>query len=167
MMEEFAYDDLSNFNHDEKIAIALGNLIVTWAYAEATLSFCLAEVFQIEPNMAIATYYRIPTFESRVKFLLAAFPNWVPQKGLDKDEIEKAIGKLSKLAKTRNDWIHNVWCVSKKTNETVIFDYRKPLGERKKVIKAHDIEHHCKTVRERSFDLQRLVPGYATPFVSA
>lgn len=159
--KEPSYDDLSNLDHDKRTAIALGNLIVVWAYAEATLSFCLAEVFSIDANMAIASYYRIPTFESRVKFLTAALATWKPKPGLDKDKIETAIEKLSKLAKPRNDWVHNVWCIDRATKETVIFDYRKPVSvERRKVIKAHDIEFHCKTVRQRTTDLQSLLPNY-------
>jgi hypothetical protein len=43
----------------------------------------------------------------RVKLILALIPEWETDK-FDKDEITKAIEKLSKLSATRNHWVHGV-----------------------------------------------------------
>ena len=31
------YHDLANLNHDEKLAAALGNMVVAWAFAESAI----------------------------------------------------------------------------------------------------------------------------------
>jgi hypothetical protein len=63
---------LRDLSHDPKLAEALGNMVVAWAYAEETLIFSLARVADINLNMALAGLHRLPTFESRIKFIRAS-----------------------------------------------------------------------------------------------
>src|SRR5690242_5604305 len=102
------YDDLHNLDNDQALARALGNMVIAWANAETALVFAFSAVADITVNMAIMGYYRVPTFESRVKALRAMIEEWKSSK-YDKVAIDHAIEKLSKLSKTRNDWVHGVW----------------------------------------------------------
>jgi hypothetical protein len=94
-MDEFY--TLQDFSHDPKLAAALGNMVVAWAYAEHILLSALSRITGIGRNMSLDGYYRIPTFEARVKFILALIPEWKTGK-FDKDAITEAIEKLNKLS---------------------------------------------------------------------
>lgn len=71
-----AYHDLSNLNHDRSLAAALGDMVVAWAEAESVLCATLARVTGMNINMCTMGYYRIPTFESRRKYLEALMAEW-------------------------------------------------------------------------------------------
>ena len=66
---------LRDLSHDPKLAEALGNMVVAWAYAEETLIFSLARVADINLNMALAGLHRLPTFESASSSFGHSFPN--------------------------------------------------------------------------------------------
>ena len=66
-----AYRTITGLSHDPKLAAALGDMIVAWAYAETVLINTLTRVLGSNLNKIQAGYYRIPTFESRVRFLNA------------------------------------------------------------------------------------------------
>jgi hypothetical protein len=154
-----AYFNIDNLDHDPRLATALGNMLVAWAYAEYTLVNTLAAIMAIDPNMAWVTYYRVPTFEARVKVIRAAITEWEPPAHLDKAAIDTAVEKLAKLSMTRNGWVHGDWCADGKFTETVIFDARRGPDDpaRRKDMKAADVINHCEAVRRRAHDLRELV----------
>ncbi|WP_292406850.1 hypothetical protein [Mesorhizobium sp.] len=138
--------------HDD-IALALGNMIVAWSGAEATLVHAMAIVGSLDINQANSGFYRIPTFESRVKFILAMIPDWEAST-YDKPAIIKAIDAISGLASTRNSWVHNSWVADVSLGGGGIFvvNARVPRGSQNqlKPVKAHDIRHHAETVISRT-----------------
>jgi hypothetical protein len=159
VVSAFAMLALRDLSHDPALAEALGNMVVAWAYAEETLIFSLARVADINLNMALAGLHRLPTFESRIKFIRALISEWKPPVGFDKEAIDNAILKLSQLAGTRNHWLHSGWLSSEDKTEAYVFDYRAPLDSprRRKPVKAVDVSHHVATVLRRADDLNRLI----------
>jgi hypothetical protein len=152
------FHTLRNLDHNPAIAGALGNMVIAWAHAETMLVLTLARITGIGVNMALTGYYRIPTFEARVKFLKALLSEWNTQ-DFDRDEIVAAIDKLSKLSRTRNHWVHGDWCANQAKTETVIFDQRSAVDapDRRKIVKASDINHHSETVLKRTDALANLI----------
>ncbi len=152
------FNDLSNLDKHPDIAKALGNMIVAWSYAETAIQFAMASICGIPVNQAMMGYYRIPTFESRVKFIQAMIPEW-DTKTHDKDAISKTIDAISGLSGTRNGWVHSVWSSRKETDEPVVFNLRAPETKgRNKPVKAHDINHHAESVVKHAKALRRLIP---------
>jgi hypothetical protein len=159
------YVDLDNLNHDPKLAEALGNMMVAWARAETQLANVFASIMRTHFNLAMAAFYRIPTFEARAKVLLGLLENRDNQQS-HASEIVAEIEALTRLAKTRNHWIHGVWC-NEETNrlDTVVFDFRAPddSDRRNKPVKAADITNHVSAVRNRTAILNKLIPLYYYP----
>lgn len=157
-MTSKTYFTLTDLSHDTDLAQALGGMVVVWAHAETVLMAMMALITGMPLNMAQDGYYRIPTFEARTKFILALLPEWAPS-SVDKDVIRVAIEKLSKLAATRNHWIHGDWCVADDKSETVIFDNRlRPDSPgRRKPVKAIDVRQHCVAVSKRAEELEDLI----------
>jgi hypothetical protein len=158
------YLDLDNLNHDPRLAEALGNMVVAWAKAETVLVNIFACVMNVHFNFATFAYYRILTFESRIKVITAILPEWESDKYSPKD-IENAVAKLRKLSPARNDWIHGVWCIDRETSETVMFDFRaaEDTLSRQKIIKVNDIVVHVEAVRKRTATFEQMVPLYFVP----
>ena len=152
------YNALEDLSHDPKLAEALGNMVVAWAYAETVLFATFARVTGIGLNMAMESIARIPTFESRTRFILALLNEWETDK-FDRDAIATAVEKLAKKAGTRNHWVHGDWCANRAKTETVIFDHRQPhaSSKRKKLVKAHDVSDHCEAVSRRTVALAELI----------
>jgi hypothetical protein len=150
--------NIKDLSHDPKLAQALGNMVVAWAYAEVMPFATLARITGIGLNMAMIGHYRIPTFESRVKFTLALLSQWETAE-FDKAQIETAIEKLAGLASTRNHWVHGDWCANKEKTETIIYNQRASIGskDRRKPIKAADVENHSEAVNKRSVALGELI----------
>lgn len=119
---------ISDLSYDEKLATALGNMVVVWSHAERTLMRVIWRCTGIDEQMNQASFYRIPTFESRVKYVRALLSEW-QTKTYDVGAIDKAIVKLSSLAKARNEWIHGNYHRVVATNKTVRFDFRLARGE--------------------------------------
>jgi hypothetical protein len=65
------YFSIRDLTHDPKLALALGNMVVAWADAERALIRVFGRIAKIDYKLAVAAYYRIPTFESRVKVIRA------------------------------------------------------------------------------------------------
>jgi hypothetical protein len=153
------YHDIDNLHDDPKLAEALGNMMIAWANAETALVFALSLITGMDSNMALMGYYRIPTFEARTKVLRALIQEWNPKKH-DKDAIFRAITKLNNLARARNDWVHGVWTINRRTKEIAIFDMRAPEDKgRRKPVKAADVQNHVETVRKRTRELRALLEG--------
>jgi len=151
----FALQDLS---HDPKLAEALGNMVVAWAHAEIMLFATFARVAGIGLNMAMEASARIPTFESRTKFIRALIQEWNTVE-FDKEAIVDAIQGLVTLSKTRNHWVHGDWCAPADKSHAVIFDHRAPVEspKRRKPVKAHDVMNHCDAVKLRAAELGKLI----------
>lgn len=154
-----AYHDLSNLNHDRTLAAALGDMVVAWAEAESVLCATLARVTGMNINMCTMGYYRIPTFESRRKYLEALMAEWnAAASGFDKAAIAKEVDAISGLSKARNDWVHGVWCASANKTETVIFDFRRADGNgRRTPVKAAAIQNHVEALNKRVARLSSLI----------
>lgn len=153
-----AFDDISNLNNHPEVAQALGNMLVAWSFAETAIQFALASVCDIPVNQAMMGYYRIPTFEARVKFILAMIPEWDTAKH-DKAAIHETIEAISGLAGTRNNWVHNVWSTRQGTGEPVVINLRASENNgRVKAVKAHDINQHAETVIKHAKALRKLIP---------
>jgi hypothetical protein len=152
------YYDLWDLQGHDDIAIALGNMVIAWQTAETQILFAMIAVTGMSSNQALDSFYRIPTFESRTKFVQAAILEWKPKK-YDKEAISKAIAAISTLAATRNNWIHNAWSRGNVDGKIVVFNMRAALDKgRIKPVKAHDIRLHTATVIERARELKALLP---------
>ena len=151
--------DIDNLDHDPKLAHAFGQMVVAWAHAETLLVNVFAAATGNDHNRVIAAYYRIPTFESRVKVIRAFLAEWETQE-FDRDEIARAVDRLSRLSKTRNGWVHGVWCLTHSKRETVILDYRAQDGTEdiSRPVKAADVLNHVAAVRLRTKELTDLIP---------
>ncbi len=153
-----AFNDISNLDQHPDVAQALGDMIVAWSYAETAIQFAMASICDIPVNQAMMGYYRIPTFESRVKFLQAMIPEWKTTKH-DKTAIATTIDAIAGLSGTRNNWVHSVWSTSQETGEPVVINLRAHEAKgRVKPVKAHDIRHHADTVVKHAKALRKLVP---------
>jgi hypothetical protein len=159
MSDEEKFYNLSDLKHDPKLAEALGNMVVAWANAESKFMLVLGCILNVaDIDMINIAYYRIPTFESRTKFIRALALEWKSTE-FDKDAIATAIDKLARLSTTRNGWIHSLWGTSKPKNDTFIWDFRAPpdTPERRRPVKAADVTNHCEAVTRRSEELLALV----------
>ena len=154
-----AYEDIDNLDHEPDIAIALGNMVVAWARAESALINVFAAVSGMHIDMATAAYFRIPSFEARIKILQAMIPEWEAD-GSKRDAMLEVITKLSKLAAARNKWIHGVWSATRDLSETVVFNFRTSSNEvgRRLVIRVNDIDTHVNAVRGRTHDMRIITP---------
>ncbi len=153
------YSALRDLSDDPKLAESLGNMVIAWAYAEETLIGVLACVSGMGLNMALDGYYRIPTFESRVKFIRSLFYEWQAPGNIDKSVLDTEIDKLSHLSSTRNHWVHGNWCGDDATKGIIIFDHRAPIDSphRSKPVKAADIRNHIQAVLLRANKLRSLI----------
>lgn len=155
------YLDIDNLDHDPALATDLGQMIVAWARAETSLVNVFAAVTDVHFNMATVAYYRIPTFEARVKVILAiiSVAKFTPESL--RDDLSRAIEKLAKLASARNHWVHGLWCVEKPNpTKSVIFDFRAPPNTpgRVKPAKANDVRTHIAAVKQRTRDIDQIIP---------
>lgn len=143
-----------------ELAKALGEMVVAWANAESALLWALSHAAQIDANLTLTAYYRIPTFEARTKVLRAILQD-DDCRMQDRDKIDAAVEKLAKLAKARNDWTHGAYFTD--GSQIVCFDYRVAPSHprRRKPVKAHDIANHVQAVNERTRQLEALLPSDA------
>lgn len=158
------YVDIANVDHDPDLAAALGNVMIVWAYAETAMVMALARLTSVGANRATRAYYRIPTFESRVKFIRILVSTW-DNASFDKKAIDRAIIKLSGLSRTRNHWVHSVWAKERDGTRTLIFDFRaeENTPDRQKFVKAHDVNNHVSTVKKRADELYSAVKTHQLP----
>jgi hypothetical protein len=139
-------------------------MVVAWAYAEERMIFVLARVTSANVNLMQSGYYRIPTFEARIKFIRALIGDWKGD-GFDKGAIDKEVEKLAGLASARNHWVHGDWCENRATGEVVLFDHRAVVSSahRRKPVKAADVRNHIEAVLSRADTLFSLVRGEELP----
>jgi hypothetical protein len=139
------FTDISSLAGEQEIAHHLGDLVVVWAYAESALSLTLARATGMGGNMAIAAYYKIPTFEARTKVIRALIENWKTSE-FDKSQIFDLVEKLNSLSAARNKWIHGIWARNNRIKKlyTLTFRYK---SKKWSPASANDIAHHNATVR--------------------
>jgi hypothetical protein len=152
------YSPISDLLNDPALAEALGNMVIAWARVDVEYIQLFRVITDTSWPMASAAYYRIPTFEARTKVLIAMIEMWPPSPSYDREKIADTILKLSRLSKTRNDWVHGSWHKQVSTPDgkgIVIFDYRQPLktAGRRKPVKAADIWNHVGAVHARIIEL--------------
>lgn len=160
MSDKPQYLDIDNLDHAPHLVEALGNVMIAWAKAETVLSWAFARVFEIHPNRASFGFYRIPTFEARIKVILGMMEQWETAQ-YDKGKLREIIERISQKSLTRNAWVHGVWCKNQDSDETVIFRFREPegLGKRIKIIRITDVQNHLSALRADIKELAGLV-GY-------
>ncbi len=152
------YLDIDNLDHDQELAVALGNMVVAWARAETALVKAYTIVTSMHYNVAAAAYYKIPTFESRTKALLAMIDDR-PDPFTERDALRNATEALVNLAKARNAWVHGLWVSEKKTSVTMVFNMKQPSATRRAVqVTANAVRQHVRSVRQRTRDLEELSP---------
>jgi hypothetical protein len=148
---------LQNLDHKPEIARALGDMVVAWSYAEGSLISVMWRITSLDHQAAAVAYYRIPTFEARVKFIYALLSEWKTKK-YKVDTIRVAVEKLAKLSRPRNDWIHGNWCrTADFKKQTFLVDYREPPGSRKRTVTIGAIKNHSATVIVRAQAIKALV----------
>jgi hypothetical protein len=157
-----AYYSLRDLAHDQKLAAALGDMVVAWAYAELSLMATQARILDVNLTLIQAGYYAIPTFGGRVKFTKALLREWEPD-GFDKVAIEATVDALDGLASARNHWVHGDWCGNE--TEIVIFDHRREdtSPHRRKPVKPADVRNHVKAVLSRADTLNGLIDRGSIP----
>lgn len=74
------YLSLWDLEHDQKLATALGDMVVVWTNAERVLLGTMARVLGARLNFVQPAFYRLPTFESRSKFIKALIDDGTPQR---------------------------------------------------------------------------------------
>jgi hypothetical protein len=137
---------------------ALGDMLVAWSAAERALVITLQFLTHTKRSAAVAMYFRIPTFESRIKVIRALAADWtqpkIPKESfiqeLDVQALAKMVDKLSKLSLTRNGWVHGSWTFNPRDKTISVINYREPLDSEKRrtPIKANDIKVHVTAVKE-------------------
>jgi|SRR6516162_3412720 len=149
---------LTDLSHDPKLAEALGNMVIAWAYAEESLIGALSRISGMSLNKAQAGFYRIPTFESRIKFIRALITEW-NTKEFNTAAIDTAIDKLSHLSSARNHWVHGCWLATDDYSELYVFDMRADAESdaRRKPVKAADVRNHNQAVLLRADALRALI----------
>lgn len=152
------YTNLRNLEQNPALAQALGNMVVAWSNAERALQTVLVTITDLSWSMATAGYFNIPTFESRVRFLLALAENSQSEK-YDRRAIVIKISKLRDLAQKRNFWVHNFWGGTLTGRETVLFNFRAASGTsgRRTPVKAADVINHYKAVNRHTDELMDLL----------
>jgi hypothetical protein len=152
-----AYLRLDDLRGDRTLAQALGDMIVAWSNAEYALLETLQTISSLSWDSAHTLYFRMPTFESRVKVIQAMLDQWTPPPVPDPDdivqdpkEISRIVGKLSSLSTTRNGWVHASWFFSANEGAIFVVDYRERHNSptRRKPIKAADVKNHIEAVHE-------------------
>ena len=137
-------------------------MVVAWARAETALVHLYSYAMSNNFNMAMAAYYRIPSFEIRIKMIMAMLTHWNTS-DYDTAAIKTAIEKLAKLARTRNKWIHGTYGMNMKKPETVIYDFRADANspERQKTMRSADVQNHINAVHRRTRALEDLFQIHA------
>ncbi len=147
--------DMTDLAKHPAVALALGNMVVVWSRAETAMMVALAWATKMPVDMTSSAFYHIPTFDSRVKMLLAVLSDCPVAPSLKAAMIHK-IEALSRLSKTRNTFVHHTWIVDENTNNISIVDHRKPPRSRITPVKSIDIMNHVVAVRKRTMTLEGL-----------
>lgn len=152
------HEDLDSLDHDTKLAQALGNMLVAWARAETVLVHAYAVATGLHLNICAAAYYKIPTFDSRTKALLAIIderPDPFPERAA----LKSPVSSLVTLSKTRNQWVHAVWVSKTGSKLTQIFNMGKDGPSRVATqITANAVRQHVTAVQAQSRKIERLSP---------
>ena len=154
------YYELDSLEHDNGLAVEFGHIMVAWSKAEDMIALASSAIIGIDQNLSLELMLRIPTFESRTKWMQLLLDHWqknAPQKAL---ATKKILTKLSELSVQRNAWVHGRWCKHQRSNQTKVFDLRKPLGDRGKIVTATALKNHRLAVRRLTDKLIAQFPGF-------
>jgi len=152
---------IDDFKKDPLLAQAVGDMVIAWSRADIALFSTFARIAGIRLNMAMESWSRIPTFESRTKFLHGLLQEW-DTKEFDGGAISRSIEKLSRLAKTRNGWVHGDWCYDEDQKIFVVFNHRlhPTHKERGKPVKVNEVATHCQALRVAYRELEKLIKSH-------
>lgn len=151
------FDEIWDLDHDPDLAEALGNLLIVWSAAESRLTWVVSVACEMEINRATDMYHRIPTFDSRTKVIQALLANWETKK-YKPAEIAKVVTRLSRLSKTRNEWVHGSWMKQEDQDLTGVVQRARgpafslnPLGWRggemvRSTLQGHGDQDHARRV---------------------
>ena len=120
-------------------------MVVAWANAESALLWALSHAAQIDANLTLTMYYRIPTFEARTKVIRAILQD-DDCKLKNREAIDEVVERLSKLSRARNNWIHGAYFSDDKNIVTVDSRVRHDPPSRSNSIKTTAILHTVATV---------------------
>lgn len=155
-----AYCTIRDLHGSPELAAALGNMLVAWSDAERSLQAVIHKATDMDQRLISDIFSQVPTFDGRKKLAKTLLDRWV-HAGPEQEAVKTAIDQLSRLAKTRNDWVHGAWAepmIAGTDLPKVIFDYREPHGSRKrrKPVKAVDILGHVRAVNQKALDIIEL-----------
>lgn len=151
------FGGLRNLNHDPELAKALGDMVVVWSNAEQSLVNVLHRMSSLPYPMAVAAYYKIPTFEARVKVIRAMLCEWKTDK-YDIKAIDRAVLKLNVLARTRNKYVHRTWLIRNLSSETYLCNYRTETEDpdRMELVNVSVVRNHVSAVERRAIALWQI-----------
>jgi hypothetical protein len=142
------------------LATALGDIILAWSMADSYLMQCVGAMLSLDDHKAKRVYYKIASFDARVKMILTLvdlFPDFKP--------ICRHVLKLSSLSKRRNAYVHNAYLAEIGGSGLWLVDYGQALDHerRSKPARPSDMHQHADAVRrsaERLYLSLREVPPY-------
>jgi hypothetical protein len=154
------FHEIFDLRHDLELAAELGNMIVSWSYAEAALADTMSYATGMTSSLTLDLMSAAPTFDSKLRMTRTIVSRHVSSEAV-RTKIIRELDALSRLAKTRNDFVHGSWAKSPDSKVTVTFDRRQEAGKpgRRKHLKASDVLGHSSAVAERSAALRRIVQG--------
>ncbi len=163
-MENILYYELDSLEHDLPLAAEFGHLIVCWSKAEDMIGIVAAEVIGIDHNLSLELMMRIPTFESRIKWMRHLLSQWEKTHPAKAKAVASLIIKLSELSVQRNQWVHGKWGKHETSKRTKCFDIRKPPGpDRGKVVNAQSMKMNRIAVTKATDGLIKIFPGSLLP----
>lgn len=145
---------IGSLDHAPAIAEALGNVMVSWSYAESAFLGLLNALVPVNFLQAATIFYSIPTLEGRLK-LIGNLVNSRPDHETKRlTAILDAISAVRRLSKARNDFVHNAWAIRADAKATVTFDYLETgAQQRRRTMHPGDMLRHARTVKSRTDNL--------------
>jgi len=161
MMVSNLFYEIDSLEHDLALATEFGHVMVAWSKAEDMIACASSAIIGIETNLAQELMVRIPTFESRTKWIQLLLGHWQKNDPKKAKNLKVIVEALSELASQRNGWVHGKWCKHQRSNRTMVFDLRKPAGKsRGKIVTAMALKNHRMAVRKLTDQLISELPGY-------
>ena len=123
---------------EPETASLVGQFIARWSFAEMTLLMPLAVAMNSSNQGVLASILSSAnSTEGKIKLVTAAVENMISH--LDRKEpIKKALNKLNKLCEERNAICHHTWAFDHTSMQSKTIDYRKPIGDSKRITHRTD-----------------------------
>ncbi|MGQ0584439.1 MAG: hypothetical protein ACT4O6_21105 [Reyranella sp.] len=155
-------------------AAALGDLIVTWAWAQNFILFALAELMagrsikgDDDDALVLASPLVGMAARTHLGLLKTLSQHRLPE--VDATKIEKITEKLSDICDHRNDLVHGVWSAHAKPQIMVVATSRVvgKVSTKQKLIIAKQIQVWTAAIRDQMLELVRVLysHGYLKSYV--